>query len=83
MGNDVIIIIISRVSVRLGEYNTDTDEDCVQISGHQDCSEPPMNVPISEAIAHEDYDPHDKNQYHDIALLRLHNEVPYTGKNFN
>lgn len=43
-----------------------------------DCADRPLDVPIVEKIAHEDYDPEDPNQYHDIALLRLFREVPYT-----
>lgn len=68
------------VSVRLGEYNTDTDLDCVTIMGFKQCALPAVDVPVEQQIAHEDYDPFDTNQYNDIALLRLIRDVKYTGE---
>ncbi|KYM76561.1 Serine protease easter [Atta colombica] len=50
-------------SVRLGEYNTDTERDC---------------VPDEEQIAHENYRPTSRDQRYDIALLRLSHDVPFT-----
>lgn len=50
--------------------------------GRQDCAPPPVNVPIEELIPHEQYNPNDRNQYHDIALLRLKLDVEYTGNGF-
>ncbi|KAJ8925924.1 hypothetical protein NQ315_009776 [Exocentrus adspersus] len=67
------------VSVRLGEYNTETDVDCVNDGFSTTCAPPPLNIPVEERIAHEDYVPEDINQYHDIALLRLGREVKFTG----
>ncbi|KAK5647654.1 hypothetical protein RI129_002546 [Pyrocoelia pectoralis] len=64
--------------VQLGEYNTETEEDCIIQNGYEFCSDPPMNVKVTEKIAHEMYDPFDQNQYHDIALLRLENDVAFT-----
>lgn len=67
------------VSVRLGEYNTDTDIDCVVVSGSkQICAPPAVNIAIEDRIAHEDYLPNDPNQYHDIAVLRLVRDVKFT-----
>nr|QFZ95602.1 serine protease 3 [Lasioderma serricorne] len=67
------------VSVRLGEYDTDNSTDC-EYSGQGEpfCSDPPLDIPVEQAIAHEDYNPDDKNQYHDIALLRLSRAVRFT-----
>ncbi|XP_049877529.1 CLIP domain-containing serine protease HP8 [Pectinophora gossypiella] len=53
--------------VRLGEWNTSSINDCVM----DDCAHPVQDVPVEETIAHEDYNPQDSNQHHDIALLRL------------
>lgn len=73
-----------RISVRLGEYDTEKDPDCVEVfRGRQDCAPPPVNVPIEELIPHEQYNPNDRNQYHDIALLRLKLDVEYTGNRLN
>lgn len=53
--------------VRLGEWNTSSSVDCVE----DDCSGPVQDIPIQQTIAHEGYDPSDKDQLNDIALLRL------------
>lgn len=75
----IINVIFFRISVRLGEYNTDTDVDCVNNQGFDYCSDPPQNVAVEEQIAHERYDPLSPNQEHDIALLRLVRNVTYSG----
>lgn len=71
--------IVIRVSVRLGEYNTDTDVDCLENPTGKECADPAVDVPVDERIAHEEYDPQDLNQYNDIALLRLTRDVRFTG----
>ncbi|XP_059053397.1 CLIP domain-containing serine protease HP8-like isoform X2 [Achroia grisella] len=53
--------------VRLGEWNTSSSVDCVG----DDCSGPVQDISIEQTIAHEGYDPSDKDQQNDIALLRL------------
>lgn len=69
--------------MRLGEYDTETERDCIVNEGFgEDCAPPPINVPVEDRIAHEDYDPYDTNQYHDIALLRLRRDVTYSGTKF-
>lgn len=81
----LICIFLTRcyafsISVRLGEYDTEKDPDCVELfGGRKDCSPPPVNIPIEELIPHEQYNPNDRNQYHDIALLRLKLPVKYSG----
>lgn len=72
--------IFSRVGARLGEYNTDTPTDCVTIGNKEKCAPDPINILVEEKIAHEQYNPYDTNQYHDIALLRLSRNVSYSGK---
>ncbi|XP_043255138.1 melanization protease 1-like [Colletes gigas] len=66
-------------SVRLGEYNTETDPDCVQ-DGETTmiCSDDPITVGIEEQIAHENYGPLSRDQKYDIALLRLTRDVAFT-----
>ena len=67
------------IRVRLGEYNLETDRDCISSQSQvPTCSDPPVNVPVSEQIAHEYYNPNDVNQYNDIALLRLARDVTFT-----
>lgn len=65
-------------SVRLGEYDTETDTDCVVEHNHRYCSDPTIDIKIEEKMAHELYDPYDVNQHHDIALLRMEEEVTFT-----
>lgn len=61
------------VSVRLGEHNLETEEDCQEY-----CADPPVNVPVQELIPHEKYDANNINRYHDIALIRLQRKVDFT-----
>lgn len=61
-------------SVRLGEWDTGTENDCDEA----DCSDPPQDVAIERAITHEQYDPNSRGQYNDIALLRLVRPVAFT-----
>lgn len=66
-------------SVRLGEYNTDTERDCVQDDEYSMvCADYPLSVGIEEQIAHEEYRPLSRDQKYDIALLRLSHDVSFT-----
>ncbi|XP_019870922.1 CLIP domain-containing serine protease HP8-like [Aethina tumida] len=68
------------ISVRLGEYNTDTDIDCIdyKVGNYRDCAPEPQNIAVEERIPHEAYDPYDVNQENDIALLRLVKPAVYS-----
>lgn len=69
----------SLVSVRLGEYNTDTERDCIPDGNNgMTCADDTVSVGIEERIAHESYNPQSTDQRFDIALLRLVREVPFT-----
>ncbi|XP_044314484.1 serine protease 7 [Drosophila rhopaloa] len=61
------------VSVRLGEHDTRTPEDCLRGI----CSRGVKSVAIEEFHVHENYVP-DSEYWHDIALIRLQNEVEYS-----
>lgn len=66
-------------SVRLGEYNTDTERDCVPDSEDTVvCADDPITVGVEEQIAHEEYRPQSRDQRYDIALLRLSRDVTFT-----
>lgn len=60
--------------VRLGEWNINTTSDCIQNA----CNGSPLDVSIDEIIIHPGYNRHDRNRYHDIALLRLSQKVSFT-----
>ncbi|XP_037913267.1 CLIP domain-containing serine protease 2-like [Hermetia illucens] len=61
-------------SVRLGEWNTQTETDCQ----NKKCSNTPINVAIEKLIIHENYNPKSVNRSNDIALLRLARNVSFT-----
>lgn len=65
--------------VRLGEWDTSKDEDCV-IYGNdkKDCTDPVQDIAIEHSFPHQGYDPHSRTQLHDIALLRLDRNVQFT-----
>ncbi|XP_050590762.1 uncharacterized protein LOC126922324 [Bombus affinis] len=66
-------------SVRLGEYNTDTNPDCIKDDENsQICADEIVSVEIEEQIAHENYRPRSRDQKYDIALLRLSRDVTFT-----
>lgn len=71
---------LSRISVRLGEYDYESEIDCEDTGYSKECAPPPLDVPVVEKIAHENYNPLDSNQYHDIALLRLARDVTFSCK---
>lgn len=66
-------------SVRLGEYDTTTNPDCIKDDAKSEvCADDVVTVGIEEQIAHENYNPHSSDQKYDIALLRLNREIPFT-----
>ncbi|XP_052858870.1 serine protease 7 isoform X1 [Drosophila gunungcola] len=58
-------------TVRLGEYDTSKEIDCVD----GDCNQPILEMGIEQTIVHPQYDPANKDRVHDIALLRLDRAV--------
>lgn len=65
--------------VRLGEYDTSTSKDCQQSdSAGLDCSADSYTVGIEEQIVHENYNPNDRNQNHNVALVRLSRSIEMT-----
>jgi secreted trypsin-like serine protease len=67
------------ISVRLGEWDQSTDNDCVITDeGDQDCvDEPVQDISIVETIPHPDYNIEDRKLKNDIALVRLSKEVEF------
>lgn len=69
------------INVRLGEYNTETEIDCVQLDNSRECADPVQHFAVEEVIVHEDYLPSDASFYqreNDIALIRLSDNVKYS-----
>ncbi|XP_052749534.1 phenoloxidase-activating enzyme-like [Galleria mellonella] len=65
-------------NIRLGEYDTSNDgSDCVATEGGgEDCSDPPVIIPIERSIPHPQYDP--TTRKNDIALIRMRQNAPFT-----
>lgn len=67
------------VSVRLGEYDTNSESDCVEeVTGDTTCADQPVDVDINLQLPHPSYSRFSANQFDDIGLLRLDRDVPYT-----
>lgn len=66
--------------VRLGEYDTSTEKDCVDSADNKSkiCSNDPITIGIEEAFSHEDYTGTASNSSNDIALLRLLQDVTFS-----
>ncbi|KAF2881996.1 hypothetical protein ILUMI_24177 [Ignelater luminosus] len=65
------------VSVRLGEHNIKTEEDCDDDTpGLEYCSDPPIDLEVEEITSHETFNI--SNVFGDVALIRLNKVVNYT-----
>lgn len=63
----------------MGEWNIEEQRDCVRNRGYSDCNDPPIDLAPEEIIVHPQYDDKNRNKYHDIALIRLSQNVRFTG----
>uniref|UniRef100_A0A6P4F3R7 Serine protease easter-like isoform X1 n=1 Tax=Drosophila rhopaloa TaxID=1041015 RepID=A0A6P4F3R7_DRORH len=70
---------LSPTHVRLGEWDTSTDPDCVtRLNKEPICAPKVIDVEVEKAIIHEQYLRKSVDQRSDIALLRLKESVSYT-----
>lgn len=60
-------------SVRLGEYDTQKEVDCVQ----NVCADPPQEILVQSAYPHPGYSDRNKNKKDDIGLIRLAKRAVY------
>ncbi|KAG6464793.1 melanization protease 1 [Manduca sexta] len=63
-------IRFSSIAVRLGEYDLESNPDCVR----DICTDPVVRIEVDDIFVHPDYD----GKEHDIAVLRLKEDAPYT-----
>ncbi|XP_073814916.1 serine protease ea-like [Musca autumnalis] len=62
--------------VRLGEWDLTLDPDCFEERpGDRYCIEPYVDIRVDYAIAHPSYIPTSKDQFNDIAIIRLMESV--------
>ncbi|KAF2881990.1 hypothetical protein ILUMI_24171 [Ignelater luminosus] len=67
------------ISVRLGEHNTKTEQDCDgDTPGLEYCSDSPIDVEVEEITSHEAFDMDNDILFGDVALIRLKTVVNYT-----
>ncbi|KAI4459014.1 hypothetical protein MML48_6g00013353 [Holotrichia oblita] len=64
--------------VRLGEWNLDTEQDCVGKGTYRTCNLPPQDVQVEKTIPHPEYARNSQGIFNDIALLRLSRPVTLT-----
>lgn len=77
---DFTSLSCNRVGVRLGEYNTESESDCIQELDFYDCADPPQDFGVEKIIPHDAYRPDTSDQHNDIALLRLDRNVVFSGE---
>lgn len=68
----------SRVSVRLGEYDTQGNPDCIQEQDGYDCADEAMDYEVDKVIVHPYYDEASRNKHHDIALIKTIKPIKYS-----
>lgn len=63
----------------MGEWNTDTDPDCITYrNGGKECAPKPIDIRVQQVIAHSDYNDNNANRYNDVGLVRLASNVQYS-----
>lgn len=67
-----------RKSVRLGEYNYQTDIDCIQEESGFDCADKPIDIDVDSVIIHPNYSANTHISGNDIAIVKLKTAVEYT-----
>lgn len=61
--------------MRLGEWNTTSEQDC---DSRGVCTDPVVDVPVSEVFQHEEYNPRSLSRENDIAVVRLARKVQFS-----
>ncbi|XP_017785725.1 PREDICTED: serine protease easter-like [Nicrophorus vespilloides] len=64
------------VNIRLGEWNTSSTSDCVNIGKKKECSDPVLNMGFERITPFAGYE--DGSRYNDIALIRLDRDIKYS-----
>lgn len=60
--------------MRLGEYDISSEIDCID----DDCNDKVIRADIEETVPHYGYDTSSIDRHHDIALIRLSDNIKYT-----
>lgn len=70
------MFFLIRDRVRLGEYDTQTEIDCVK----DDCAEPVQEILVDTSYPHPGFSDSNVNRKDDIAVIRLTKRARYSGK---
>ncbi|XP_058981501.1 uncharacterized protein LOC109611842 [Musca domestica] len=63
------------IGVRLGEYDTSTEEDCIKLGPRWRCNPPVEDIGIENIVAHPEYSK--SKHVNDIALIKLDRNVEF------
>lgn len=72
------VYFTSSINVRLGEWNTDTDPDCVQYNSGKECAPSPQDIGVRKVVSHPGFSQNNHNFHDDIGLVNLIRSVTYT-----
>lgn len=64
--------------MRLGEYDTQGDPDCIQEQDGFDCADDAKEYDIEKTIVHPYYEEMSVSQHHDIALIKTRRSIEYS-----
>uniref|UniRef100_A0A1A9WB41 CLIP domain-containing serine protease n=1 Tax=Glossina brevipalpis TaxID=37001 RepID=A0A1A9WB41_9MUSC len=64
--------------VRLGEFNVRTEPDCIEEINYLNCADSVLNIEIDHIFIHPEYKENSRNKFHDIAVIRLEDEVTFS-----
>lgn len=76
-----LILSTFRTTVRLGEHNISTVDDCIVEPTETICAEPVQDIPVESVTIHENYS--STKFANDIALIRLARPADPTKSNVN
>lgn len=62
--------------IRVGDWDTSTENDCIRLFGYEECSEDPIDIEPDTITPHQNFSM--KPLRNDIALIRLKNTLPFT-----
>lgn len=70
---NITFYLPASTRIRLGEYDINSEIDCIGA----DCNNKVLELGWEDVTPHPEYDPSNVNRYHDIALIRLAQDVDY------
>jgi hypothetical protein len=73
-------MVLTRVSLKLGEYDLESEEDCSLNNRTVRCPDTPRDYAPSDFVLHSGFNHRDKTLFkNDIALIRLQTRVDFSG----